>query len=214
MSVLLSRKLWDRLLHVPPAVLAAIGIAVGYYASAKLAFLIGTLSDGIFAPFWPPNVILFCGLLLRPRKEWTAILTTTLLAHVLAESSVGMPAEQMLVAFVTNCILAVMNAIAVGRFVKGPPWFGTLQKAAAYIAAAGVINPAIAGLWGAFVPIFGGEPFDNYWIYWANWAAGNALAAIALGPMILGWAEADWTLSMKWGRRQSEATLFVISLLL
>jgi integral membrane sensor domain MASE1 len=94
MSALLSRKFWERFLQVPPGVLAAIGVAVGYYASAQLAFLIGTLSDGIFAPFWPPNVILFCGLLLRPRRQWPAILATTLLAHVLAESSVGMPAGQ------------------------------------------------------------------------------------------------------------------------
>ncbi len=32
-------------------------VAIAYYIGAELAFLIGTLSDKIFAPFWPPNVV-------------------------------------------------------------------------------------------------------------------------------------------------------------
>src|SRR5678816_483667 len=72
-SGLLSERLWRRV-PVPPAdVLIAVCVATGYYASAQLAFFIGTLSDRIFAPFWPPNVILFCGLLLSLRKHWTLI---------------------------------------------------------------------------------------------------------------------------------------------
>src|SRR5688572_17939967 len=86
---LVTRALWDRLRPPPEGALFAIAVAVGYYASAHLAFFIGTLSDQIFAPFWPPNVFLFCGLLLSPRERWGLILAVTFLAHVLAEMSVG-----------------------------------------------------------------------------------------------------------------------------
>lgn len=210
----LLSKNWDFLPRVPLDVLTYIGVGAGYYASAQLAFLVGTLSDRIFAPFWPPNVILFCGLLLSPRKQWKGIVAVTFCAHVLAELSVGMPFLQMTVAFVTNCVLAIMNAVVVNRFVGGPPWFGTLRKAAVYILAAGAINPAIAAFGGAFVPYAGGEPLDSYWIYWGNWFVGNALAALTFGPIILGWAEADWrALRLTLDPKRAEAGLFVVALL-
>src|SRR3954462_11602257 len=90
---------------------ATILIAIAYYLGAQLAFAIGTLSDRIFAPFWPPNVILFCALLLSHRDGWKLILCLTFLAHVLAELSVDMPFGQMVVAFATNSALAILNAI-------------------------------------------------------------------------------------------------------
>ncbi len=37
-------------------------VAVAYFLAAEAAFFIGTLSDRIFAPFWPPNIVLFCAL--------------------------------------------------------------------------------------------------------------------------------------------------------
>ena len=45
-------------------------IAVAYYLGAEAAFYIGTLSDRIFAPFWPPNVVLLSALLLVPMRRW------------------------------------------------------------------------------------------------------------------------------------------------
>ena len=37
----------------------AVIVAIAYYLGAEIAFLIGTLSDRIFAPFWPPNINVF-----------------------------------------------------------------------------------------------------------------------------------------------------------
>src|SRR6266487_2649308 len=45
-------------------------VALIYFLGAEAAFYIGTLSDQIFALFWPPNVVLFCALLLVPRQRW------------------------------------------------------------------------------------------------------------------------------------------------
>ena len=41
-------------------------VALIYFLGAEAAFYIGTLSDQIFALFWPPNVVLFCALLIAP----------------------------------------------------------------------------------------------------------------------------------------------------
>src|SRR5690348_9732577 len=48
----------------------ALLLAIAYYLGAEAAFFVGTLSDKIFAPFWPPNVILLCALLFSPMRRW------------------------------------------------------------------------------------------------------------------------------------------------
>src|SRR5262245_62204735 len=130
-------------------------LALIYFLGAEAAFYIGTLSDRIFALFWPPNVVLFCALLIVPQRRWWLYIAAAFPAHVVAEVGVGMPAPQLLVAFATNCMVALLNAYGVRRFVGDPPWFGTFQKASLYIVIAAGVSPALSALGGAFVPILG-----------------------------------------------------------
>src|SRR5262245_3456285 len=185
-----QRRLQSARLQLPPSLKSFRGpvlVAIGYYLGAQAAFSIGTLSDRIFAPFWPPNIILFCTLLLVPRRRWWLYITAALPAHVIAELTVAMPAMQSLVAFATNCLLAVLSALGVLRFLKEPPWFGTLRNAAIYILITAAVSPAMAALGGAFVQILGGGSIANYWIYWGNWCIANALGSLTLGPVFLTW---------------------------
>ena len=43
--------------------------ALGYLIGAEMAFAIGTLSDNFFAPFWPPNSVLFIAFLFYMGSE-------------------------------------------------------------------------------------------------------------------------------------------------
>src|SRR5215831_1759208 len=86
-----------------------------------------------------------------------------------------MPAPQLLVAFVTNCMVALLNAYAVRRFVGDPPWFGNFREACIYIVITAGIAPAVSALGGAFVPILGGGALEDYWIFWSHWYLANAL---------------------------------------
>jgi signal transduction histidine kinase len=162
-------------------------VALIYFLGAEAAFYIGTLSDQIFALFWPPNVVLFCALLLAPQRRWWLYIAAAFPAHVIAELGVGMPAPQLLVAFATNCMVALLNAYGVRRFVGDPPWFGTLHKASLYIVITAGMSPALSALGGAFVPILGGGEVSNYWIYWAHWYVANALPNLTIGPVFLIW---------------------------
>jgi signal transduction histidine kinase len=162
-------------------------VALIYFLGAEAAFYIGTLSDRIFALFWPPNVVLFCALLIVPQRRWWLYIAAAFPAHVIAEVGVGMPARQLLVAFATNCMVALLNAYGVRRFVGDPPWFGTFQKASLYIFIAAGVGPALSALGGAFVPILGGGALSNYWIYWAHWYVANALPNLTIGPVFLIW---------------------------
>jgi signal transduction histidine kinase len=162
-------------------------VALLYFVGAEVAFYIGTLSDQIFALFWPPNVILFCALLIVPQRNWWGYVAAAFPAHIAAELTVGMPAPQLLVAFATNCLVVLPNAWAVRRFVGGPPWFGNWRAALRYIIITAGIGPAVAALGGAFVPIMGGGALADYWLFWSHWYFANALPNLTIGPAFLIW---------------------------
>jgi signal transduction histidine kinase len=188
-------------------------LALAYFLGAQAAFFIGTLSDQIFALFWPPNVILFCALLIVPQRQWWLYIAAAFVAHVVAELGVGMPVPQLLVAFATNCLVALLNAYVVRRMLGGPPWFGTFHNASLYIVITAGIAPAIAALGGAFVPILGGGALGDYWLYWSYWYLANALPSLTIGPVFLIWL----TDSSKWSRwvvsrRQIWSVLFAVAL--
>src|SRR5436190_11312239 len=149
-----QRWLQSGRLQLPPVIKSIrtpILVAIAYYAGAQAAFSVGTLSDRIFAPFWPPNVILFCTLLLVPKRRWWLYIAAAFPAHVFAEITVAMPIVQSLVAFTTNCMVAILSAAGVRSYLKESPWFGTLRNAAVYIFITAGLSPAIAALGGAFV---------------------------------------------------------------
>jgi signal transduction histidine kinase len=183
-------------------------LSIAYYLGAEAAFYVGTLSDRIFAPFWPPNVILFCVLLFVPYRDWWIYVIAAIPAHVLAEQQVGMYVPQMATAFATNCMVALLNAFLMRRLLGGPPWFDNFQRAIAYVLITAVVGPGIVALAGAFVRISGGGALESYGLFWAQWYLANALASLTLGPAILSWV--GWTtdlsdLRSRW--RQGEAIL-------
>src|SRR5262245_9435726 len=101
------------ILHLPPGSTAfvwPVAVAVAYWLGANAAFLVGTLSDKIFAPFWPPNVILFAALVATPVRRWPLYIIACFPAHIAAELGVGMGWLQLCVAFVTNCIVVLLSA--------------------------------------------------------------------------------------------------------
>jgi len=186
-------------------------VSAAYYLGALAAFSIGTLSDHIFAPFWPPNIVLFCTLLLVHPRRWWIFIAAVLPAHVLAEVQVGMPAAQCTVAFATNCAVAMLNAWGVRSLIGGPPWFGTLRQASLYIAITVIASPALVALGGAFVPILGGGSPADFWTFWANWYFANALPATTLAPFFLTWFGSPGA-QHPLGRRKAEAVAVLFAL--
>src|SRR4029453_5483507 len=55
-----AQSLWASVPQSVRNLLVPAFVAIAYYLGALAAFTIGTLTDRIFAPFWPPNVVLFC----------------------------------------------------------------------------------------------------------------------------------------------------------
>ena len=175
-------------------------VGLAYYLGAQFAFLIGTLSDQVFALFWPPNVILFCALLFRPRREWLTLIAAAFVAHVAAEVGVGMAVPQLLVAFVTNCLVALLNAYAVRRLLDPPPWLGTFRRMGTLYSDHRRHQPRYSPPSAA--------PSCRFWEEGRSRTTGcsgrsgisaNALPSVTLGPVLMIWLP---SLSAGWdGRR-------------
>src|SRR4029078_9989975 len=90
---------------LPRTIRNSVIVALAYYLGAELAFLIGTISDRIFAPFWSPKLVLFCALLVTPPRRWWIFILAAFPAHIAAEARIGMPAGQLLLAFAHNCFV-------------------------------------------------------------------------------------------------------------
>lgn len=170
---------------VPDAIRLPLITSVAYFLGAEVAFLVGTLSDQIFAPLWPPNIILFCALLSSRYADWWKLLVAVLPAHILAELQVGMDWPQLTVAFLTNCAVALLNASAVRWLLVSPPWLSTFRRAIIFVIVAVGLVPGIVAFFGAYVRIYGDSLSDNYWVYWVQWYVSNALGNLTLTPVFL-----------------------------
>ena len=190
-------------------------VSVAYYLGAEAAFLIGTLSDRIFAPFWPPNSILFCALALLPYRRWPLYIVAVFPAHVIAELGVGMGWSQLVVAFVTNCIVAVLSASGLRYLLGVPPWFYSLRTAIIYVLVATVCSPGLSALGGAFVRVTGVGDLENYWLFWRQWYVANALGNLTLSVVLLTWMvkDHDWS-DFRSRLRRTEALFLVTGLLI
>ena len=180
----LWEPLWlGRARSISPA-LAPVIVAVAYYLGAEAAFAIGTLTQQ-FAPFWPPNVVLLCALLLAPKRHWPIFIAATFPAHVLAERGMEMPVPQLVAAFGCNVSVAVLSALASIRFLRGPPWLDSLRNASLYILLVVIVIPAAVALAAGFEPTLGnGDPKD-YLTFWWRWYLSNALGSLTLTPIFL-----------------------------
>ncbi len=201
---------------IPDTIRLPLITSVGYFLGAEVAFLVGTLSDQIFAPFWPPNIILFCALLSSRYADWWKLLLAVLPAHILAELRVGMDWPQLTVAFLTNCAVALLNASAIRWLLVAPPWLNTFRRAVIFVIVAVGIGPAIVAFFGAYVRIYGGGLPADYWIFWMQWYESNALGNLTLAPVFLAFnvSNSDDGPS-EWSRvRRIEAALVAVGLLI
>ena len=177
----------------PPAQLATLWfplvVAVAYWLGAEAAFLVGTLSDKIFAPFWPPNVILLAALLTTPVRHWPLYIIACFPAHVAAEFGVGMDWLQLWIAFVTNCMVALLSATGLRVLFPGRFVIRSFDTALLYVLVAAIGSPAICALGGAFVRVAGGGEMAHYGLYWQQWFFANALGSLTLGAAILSWSQ-------------------------
>src|SRR5262249_28971231 len=136
------------------------------------------------SPFWFPDSVLLCALLLvRPRWWWLIIL-----APLPIRLSVAVPAEApfwfLLVTYAIDSAKGLLGAIVLRRCLAYPFRFETVREFVLYFVFAVLIIPAAAATLGAAARYALGFA---YWPAWEQWFLGNALAHTVVTPLIFYW---------------------------
>ncbi|HKW54616.1 MAG TPA: PAS domain-containing protein [Stellaceae bacterium] len=190
--------------------LAAVLVGIAYYLGAEVAFYVGTLSY-VFAPIWPPNVVLLIALLLAPYRAWWIYIAAALPAHIAAETQMGMPAAEWLGAFICNAALALGGALGLRLTVKEPPWLGTLARAWTWILVVAVGMPALVGLAIAGAAILTDGNIGTLG-FAKRWALANVSNGLTLGPLLAVWVGGGFAWTRVAPRRWAEAILVLAGL--
>ena len=135
------------------------------------------------APFWLPDSVLLCALLLTPPRRWWIYLAAPLPLRLFITIPPGTPMWFLLAAFLNDSLKALVAAALLRRVLpKRGIQFDCLRDFWIYLAAAVVAAPALSGVAGAASWVALGREF---WPTWRNWFLGDALANIVLTPLLL-----------------------------
>ncbi|HKD11605.1 MAG TPA: MASE1 domain-containing protein, partial [Thermoanaerobaculia bacterium] len=184
-----------------------IAIFVAGYTAAY--FYAVTFSEAYPSPFWIPDAILLCALLLTARRTWWVYLLLALPIRLWLQWPWAVPFEYLAQTYVNDAVKAFMAA-AFLRFLKPKgSWFSSSRDFAVFGSIAVLLVPALSAVGGAASRHAFGPQFL---LVWTEWFLGDALANLILTPLILSFA-ASAPVSLRSWQRKGEAGLLVAGLL-
>src|SRR6516162_8265616 len=170
--------------HLPRTLLAAVGVAVSYAATAWLGMAY-IFPGARVSALWFPNAILLAALLLSRRRDWWIYLALALPAHFLVlPLLVDVPPGRGVIGYVGNCATAAVGALALSAFVPGIRRIDSLRTAIAFILLAGVFAPLCTSLLVAAAAVAVGLSTTFSWTAIAR-SLTNAFAILPVVPLIL-----------------------------
>jgi PAS domain S-box-containing protein len=150
-----------------------------------LAYLYGMSFHHISsAPFWPPDAVLLCALLLTPRQKWWLYLLAPLPIRLLVAVPSDIPAWFLPAVYANDSLKAIIAAAILRRLNHGAPRLASMPELVQFFAVAVLCVPALSAFGGAASRVALGDSFGGAW---QKWFLGNALANLLLTPMILYW---------------------------
>ncbi len=188
-------------------------VGVAYYVGALVGFALKFPSHSPSA-LWPPNSILLAALLLLPTRQWWVVLLGAFPAHLLVQLPRGVPVVMSLAFFLSNSCEALLGAFLIRRSIDGPLRFDSLKSAGVFVLAAVVVAPFLSSFLDAgFVTLIGWQE-ESYWHVWRARLPSNALAALAIPPVIVLWTNDGPAWLRRVSTRQRAEALIMIGGLL
>ena len=160
----------------------AIALFVGaYFVAVRLAeHLYGSLA--VPSPFWFPDSVLLCALLLARKQHWWLFLLLTLPIRLLAGAPAGTPLWFLFASFANDVLKVLLAAWLLQCVLRRPVRLRTLHEFMMFLGIAAVVAPLISALGGALVRLALGNPL---WSTGYRWFLGNALAQVIITPTFL-----------------------------
>jgi PAS domain S-box-containing protein len=194
------------------AVLLGLLVGAAYYASAQVSLVL-LFPGSPLSVIWPPNAIVLAALLLSSTRLWWVLLLAVLPAHLIVLWQTGGLTWTAPGLYLTNCMEALLGAVAVRRFANGPPWLSNLRQMAVYIAGAAVAAPFLTSFLDTGVIVLTQWGASRaYWLLFTERFVSNTLTYLTVTPVLLVGISAGW----RWLRvarpwRRFEATMLAAS---
>lgn len=143
------------------------------------------------APFWPPDSVLLCALLLSPPRTWLLFAALTLPLRLLAPTPVEIPTWFLLTCVANDALKSIFAAGLLRRTLAGRTIrFDNLHDFWIYLAVTVITTPILSATAGAATWALRGRDFGSSW---RAWFLGNALTHLVSTPMLVylayGWRE-------------------------
>ena len=173
--------------HLPrPAVLA--GFVAGYAVAVLLAeHTYGSVS--VPSPFWLPDSVLLCALLLAPRSQWWVFAFAIWPVRIFVGAVPGTPVWFQFVSLANDTAKGLAAAWLLARFVRRPIHLKTLHELMLFLGIAAAAIPAASALIAAPARYVLGDPF---WRAAQGWFLGNAVTQVVVTPMLVYWGRRDF----------------------
>lgn len=195
-----------------PRLRAILGFCL-FVTAFYLAYRYGmSFSQICAAPFWFPDSVLLCALLLsRPGRWWIVILASLPIRLFVAVPS-DVPLWFLLAAFAIDSAKGLATAVALRRFMKDPIRFETVRDFAVFCSFAVLLIPAASAFGGATLRQLLGYA---YWPAWEQWFMGDALAQLIVTPAIFYLVlDFPWNAPLPSAKRLIEGGLLTAGLIL
>jgi PAS domain S-box-containing protein len=160
---------------------------VGSFVVFELGFVVAyrfgmSFTQELAAPFWFPDAVMLCGLLLSPPRLWLLLLAGTLPIRLFLFVPAGTPLWFLLTCFVNDSLKAWLSAFLLRRLSTDPNWFESFRRFITYVLIAVVFVPALSAFGGAAARTGLG---DEFWQAWKHWFLGDALAILVCAPFLI-----------------------------
>src|SRR6185312_14413726 len=162
--------------------------AVGFSAFV-VAFYFGyrygmSFSQAAASPFWFPDSILLCALLVSPPRRWWIFVLAPLPIRLFSEVAAGIPYWFLLVTFALDSAKGLLAALALRWCISNPARLESVREYSLFFLIAVLLIPAAVAFGGAAVRSLLSHDF---WAAWRQWFLGDALAQLIVTPAILYW---------------------------
>jgi len=136
------------------------------------------------SPFWLPDSVLLCALLLVPRTQWWVFVAAIWPLRLLVGAVPGTPLWFQVTALANDSIKGLAAAWLLHHFVRRPVRLQTLREFMIFLGIAAAAVPALSALLAAPARFALGDPV---WRASSQWFLGDVLAQVIVTPTLLYW---------------------------
>ena len=184
------------------------GLAVVYFAAAKLGLSLAFVNPSATA-VWPPTGIALAALLILGARVWPAIFVGAFFANLATAGSVATS-----IGIATgNTLEGLLASYLVQRFAAGRQAFGRPRHAFRFAVLAAAVSTVVSATFGVTSLALGGyASWADYGRIWLTWWLGDGAGALVVAPVALLWSENP---RVQWTRAQAaEAAALLMCLVL